>query len=413
MKDIANPDVPIYPNFIIIKHPANDEPFLLLPANNVVQQAPANEPRTFGVHHLTVLTACQILTSHTGFLSLSSDRENAEGVASMDPDGILTLKEYYYHLTNPQTDPLYPICLDFSSWRFPHDQLPQAWDRTVSLDEDDIVARDNWSVISTAVKTRDRRCRLSGWCDGITTAHIIPNEEGSWMRLNNMDLYSLSNKKEPENDSRNLFALRSDLHSLLFDQAKWVVVPKGGQMVVHFIDRSYEAAALYHNQTFDTAQLSHEFLFARFAWAIIEQAKSVIKPSLRKRFRLIIPTSESPVNEPQAESAQGSVGTNQKEPIKKKRKTMDAAPLDVNDSQVNEVQELQEDLRLAERIAPFFFEEPDLRRDRYHTMMWYPGKSIVERRKREYMDTHPNIRSRSMACPSLSSDNSDSEGEDC
>jgi hypothetical protein len=45
-------------------------------------------------------------------------------------------------------------------------------------------------------------------------------------------------------------------------------------------------------------------------------------------------------------------------------------------------------------------------------MMWYPGKSIMERRKREYMDAHPNIRARSVACPSVSSDNSDSEGED-
>lgn len=166
------------------------------------------------------------------------------------------------------------------------------------------------------------------------------------MQLNNMKVYSLSNKKEPENDSRNLFALRWDLRSLLFDQAKWVVVPKGGQMVVHFISQSYEAAALYHNQTFDTAQLSHEFLFARFAWAIIEQAKSVVKPGLRKRFRLIVPTSESPVNEPQVESGQGRVG--------KKRKAMDADPSDVNDLQVNEAQELKEDLRLAERVVPFF-----------------------------------------------------------
>ena len=169
-----------------------------------------------------------------------------------------------------------------------------------------------------------------------------------------MEVYSLSNKKEPENDSRNLFALRLDLHSLLFDQAKWVVVPKGGQMVVYFISQSYEAAALYHNQTFDTARLSHEFLFARFAWAIIEQAKSVVKPSLRKRFRLIVPTSESPVNEPQVESAQGSVGTNRQGSIKRKRKAMDVALLDVNDPQVNEAQELKEDLRLAERVAPFF-----------------------------------------------------------
>ncbi|KAF8333266.1 hypothetical protein F5887DRAFT_1260808 [Amanita rubescens] len=373
MEDIVNPNVPSNPHFIEIKHPANNEAFLLLPANNV-QQAPANEPRTFGVRRLAALTACQILTSETGFLSLSRDRENAEGVVSMDPDGILTLNQYYYHLINPQTDLLYPICLDFSLW----------------------LAPDNWSELSAAVKLRDKRCRLSGWRNGITAAHIIPSKEGSWMRLNNMRVYSLSDWKE-ENDSRNLFALRWDLQSLLFDQAKWVVV--------HFISRSYEAAALYRNQTFNTAQLSHEFLFSRFAWAIIEQAKWFVKPGLRKRFRLIVPTSESPVSEPQAESAQASVGMTRIGTITKKRKAMDF--------QVDEAQELEEDLRLAEKFAPFFFEEPDLRRDRYHTMMWYPGKSIMERRKREYMDTHPNIRARSVACPSVSSDNSGSEGEDC
>ena len=69
MEDIVNPDVPFNPHFIEIKHPANNEAFLLLPSNNV-QQAPAGEPRTFGVHHLTVLTACQILTSETGFFVL-------------------------------------------------------------------------------------------------------------------------------------------------------------------------------------------------------------------------------------------------------------------------------------------------------------------------------------------------------
>ena len=62
------------------------------------------------------------------------------------------------------------------------------------------------------------------------------------MQLNYMRVYSLSEQKE-ENNSRNLFTLHLDLHSLLFDQAKWVVIPKGGQMVIHFISQSYEAAA--------------------------------------------------------------------------------------------------------------------------------------------------------------------------
>ena len=107
---------------------------------------------------------------------------------------------------------------------------------------------------------------------------------------------------------------------------------------------------------------------------------------------------------------------------------MDTVPLDVSDSQVDEAQELEEDLRLAEKVAPLFckfllyastthfifeVEEPDLGKDQYHTMMWYPGKSIAERRKHEYMDTHLNICTQSVACPSMSSNNSDSEGENC
>lgn len=158
-----------------------------------------------------------------------------------------------------------------------------------------------------------------------------------------MQIYSLSNQKEPANDSRNIFALRWDLLSSLFDKEKWVVVPKDGQMVVHFIDQSYETAALYHNKMFDTAHSSHEFLFARFAWAIIEQVRSAVPPMLRKRFRLTIPTSESAVNDPQEE---GSVDMNQKEKKRKlnelqvestqganrkgKRKAMDVVSLDGN-----------------------------------------------------------------------------------
>ena len=33
-------------------------------------------------------------------------------------------------------------------------------------------------------------------------------------------------------------------------------------------------AALYHNQPFDSSHLSHEFLFARFAWAILKWART-------------------------------------------------------------------------------------------------------------------------------------------
>lgn len=83
MEDIDNPDVPFSPIFIKFKHPANNETFLLLPANNVQQASEsADEPRIFGVHHLTALTTCLILTSETGFFSLSRDRVVMDSVES-------------------------------------------------------------------------------------------------------------------------------------------------------------------------------------------------------------------------------------------------------------------------------------------------------------------------------------------
>lgn len=91
-----------------------------------------------------------------------------------------------------------------------------------------------------------------------------------------MRAYTLSNHPDPTTDPRNLFALRKDLH-MLFDKAAWVVMPKGGQMVVDFLKPSCDAAALYHNHPFDTRQVSHEFLFARFAWTVIKLARGIVE----------------------------------------------------------------------------------------------------------------------------------------
>ena len=191
------------------------------------------------------------------------------------------------------------------------------------------------------------------------------------MQDNTMHVYTF-NKLEPENDYKNLFALRWDLHSMLFDHAKWVVVPKGGEMVVHFIGQSFEAAALYHNKPFNTANLAHEFLYARFAWAIIRSAKSIVTPN-RQKFLLTVP-----VGDPQVES--GNIESDTKEKVKKRKldepkvkpsrgtrkekkdvkgkgkqtKAMDDTPLDVNDFQVNEAEELKNDIILAKKIAPLF-----------------------------------------------------------
>ena len=182
MDNIVNPEVPENPRLISIIHPENNSPFLGFPANNVVhvQQATSDVPQTFGAHYFTVISACRILTSETGFLSLSRDRTQA--AVNMDSDGILTQDRYYYHLDPPPADPLYPICLDFSSWSFPHHQLPKAWEKpSASEDAEQMGVISSWTAMSCVVKARDLRCRLSGWRDGLSTAHIVPKTESSWV----------------------------------------------------------------------------------------------------------------------------------------------------------------------------------------------------------------------------------------
>jgi hypothetical protein len=89
------------------------------------------------------------------------------------------------------------------------------------------------------------------------------------MQTNGMVVYAArANEPFVHRDTRNLFALRWDIHTFQFDSGNLVIVPMDGRMVAHFIGTSRESAALYHNKPFDSSNLSHEFLFARFAWAI-------------------------------------------------------------------------------------------------------------------------------------------------
>jgi hypothetical protein len=81
-------------------------------------------------------------------------------------------------------------------------------------------------------------------------------------------------------------------------------------MVIHFIGPSRESAALYHNNPFDSSNLSHEFLFARFAWAIIKRAHTAFmfhSAGGQKAFGLQT-VNAAPLNE--KEEAMGEMGTN-------------------------------------------------------------------------------------------------------
>jgi hypothetical protein len=101
-----------------------------------------------------------------------------------------------------------------------------------------------------------------------------------------MDVYLFDNQCLLSDSPRNLFTLRWDLRLGQFDQAGFVIVPKLGQLVVHFLQPAYQSAQHYHNVQFDHKNtLSHEALYACFAWALMKIVKSTLADP--KMFRIL------------------------------------------------------------------------------------------------------------------------------
>lgn len=69
-------------------------------------------------------------------------------------------------------------------------------------------------------------------------------------------------------DLANCFRLRQDLHTL-FDSKAFVLVPKHGFAVVHFLSKGANYCKEYHNRTTGLLAVSPAFLYARFGWAIL------------------------------------------------------------------------------------------------------------------------------------------------
>ena len=171
---IAPHGPPSRPLFVQFYHPANNLPFLSLPAYDYC-------PPNFGIHYGTAVTACQILAcNENGYLSTSIIRDADERI-NIDLDSIILPGTYYYHLNIPKSDALYPICRDFACWEFPHDNLPSAWEDNGPPDPTPTIWPTNWSAISQKVKDRDAACLVSEWTDSITTSHAVARTAENWV----------------------------------------------------------------------------------------------------------------------------------------------------------------------------------------------------------------------------------------
>jgi hypothetical protein len=161
-----------------------------------------------------------------------------------------------------------------------------------------------------------------------------------------MDVYLLG--QAPLNyDSRNLFALRWDLRLGQFDQGQFVIVPKSGQLVVHFLRHTDQSAQQYHNVRFDHKDtLSHELLYARFAWALMKIVKDT---SLDPKKFEFLRTSKKILG--QCDIHGGTDGDR-----KRKRKRHEYEGDDPGSQQLTdrETQKLEEDMKKVARTLPFF-----------------------------------------------------------
>lgn len=151
---------------------------------------------------------------------------------------------------------------------------------------------------SVAVTQRDGTCRVSSFNDCTETAHLVPWIEDGWVypnypappppstnanapfhtqfTRNEMEIYNLNAGLPSElltSDVNNCLRLRNDIHSQL-DSGNFVFVPKCGTSCIHFLTPTQEYGRLLHNRKTEEFYVAPEFVYARFAWAVLPLAQA-------------------------------------------------------------------------------------------------------------------------------------------
>lgn len=113
--------------------------------------------------------------------------------------------------------------------------------------------------------------QVSGTRDGLEVSHLIPKTEGAWFSDNEMGIYN-SSPLLPDrflvSDIRNCWLLRANIHRV-FDDRTFVLVPKAGTIVNHFLVQTSVLGKIFHNRQPSQLSVAPEFLFARLAWTVI------------------------------------------------------------------------------------------------------------------------------------------------
>ncbi|RKK79589.1 hypothetical protein BFJ71_g16173 [Fusarium oxysporum] len=292
---------------IIVRHPHYPEhqsTLLRFPRLDAVSRRDEVDCEyTYGVHHGTVLSACQIITGNASTAYLSHDHRGKMPVR-LSYDGILTYGQYFLHVPQGESsatdthslslplsgiDDLHPFAVicDFEDWQFPHDGIPEAW--------------TSFESVPVVAASPTYNCALSG---GLSTepAYLVPHNQSSWFHQNRMGDY-IANRGEdfgPGNAS-NICRLHKDLLKD-FNCRAFALVPKmsrhGYRLVAHYLSTSddllYPANVFHNQEAYQLERYTVEYLYARFAYTIFglirtftEQKRrvAVIEPG-RNEFRL-------------------------------------------------------------------------------------------------------------------------------
>ena len=219
-------------------------------------------------------------------------------------DEVLLGKSYYFHVpSSTENSSHYAIFPSFEHWTFPHGNLPPTWtscavsgrreERTVG------VAPPAASNLTAAVIRRDGSCRVTSAEDSVDRAQLCPRSQAAWFTENRMGRYNLNLDLEDDHmldDISNTVALRSDVHRI-FDERKFVFVPKESRWVVHFFGLTNTPGQLYHNTPLELdPDISPNLLFARFAWTVFPAVSPFLKAGGGKRLRLRV-TKEDGLHE--------------------------------------------------------------------------------------------------------------------
>ncbi|KAJ7461735.1 hypothetical protein B0H11DRAFT_2055790 [Mycena galericulata] len=433
--DLVFPLLPMAPP--ITRDPMGELPCLQAAGTITVFHPEITPPRPFLV--LTVYPTSPEPGSPSGVLfNLVSDActvlaNNASGYLTpyysptpVTPEGGLLLAgNYMFHVDSigTRTSP-YPLCSEFKSWQ-PVYPVHQRWTMPGMTRDVSFSTGTSWSVISTSVRIRDRRCAITGASSRLEASHMVPQAERHWFAYHSIALRA-DDRSNNINSVNNLISLRADLNGPGFNNGHFIIYPYNGALITTSLtdgapDLAYE---LHFRQVILPPRIRAEYLYIRFAWSVFKIAQNLLDIFInfpgavsisipQKLHQFIAQSKAAKQQKPDAgrsgQSGQSGLGIQQggggATDDRGAQRDVDGdvdSSHDDDDSQVHTDQDSQwlDIYQLDERyIAALEAVDADIQRHPDNTELaadaerkgWYPGFSRAVRLAHEYRLGHPEV----------------------